>query len=51
MKINRKVCKVITLGCHWWKYYPGEKRYVRCRLCGKQAGRMWTILTKLKGMK
>ena len=32
---SKIICKIFTLGRHWWKHYPGEKRYVRCRLCGR----------------
>jgi hypothetical protein len=48
MKINRKVCWVITFG-HWMKHYPGEKRYVRCRLCGQMPKRgMWETLRRMR---
>lgn len=55
MKINKKLCWVITFG-HWFKYYPGEKRYVRCRLCGRLPKSTWAwyykhILPKLKGIR
>jgi len=50
MKINRKVCWMITLGFHWWKHYPGEKRYVRCCLCGRLPKSMWNTLRKLKNI-
>lgn len=51
MKVPKKVCKVITLGFHWWKHYPGERKYIRCRLCGFRPGYMWKILQKMKGKK
>lgn len=53
MTINKKVCRVITLGFHWWKHYPGEKRYIRCRLCGQMPDSMWNTLNKFikKGRK
>lgn len=47
----RIICKVLTLGFHWWKYYPGEKRYVRCRLCKRLPKNMWATLQKMKGKK
>ena len=50
MKINKKVCWVITLG-HWWKHYPGKKAYIRCRLCGRYPDSMWKALRKMKGLK
>ena len=51
MKVNwRKICGVITFG-HWWKHYPGEKRYVRCRLCGQMSKSMWNMLQESKGKK
>lgn len=46
--ILEKVCPVITFGQHWWKYYPGKKRYVRCRLCGRLPKSMWKIIEKVK---
>jgi len=48
MKINSKVCWVLTFG-HWFKHYPGEKRYVRCRLCDQTPKSMWKQLQKMKG--
>ena len=44
MKINRKVCGIITFGQHWYNHYPGEKRYVRCRLCGRLPKSMYITL-------
>lgn len=49
MKIPKKICWIITLSFHWWKHYPGEKRYVKCRLCGRQPKSMWNELGKMKG--
>ncbi len=48
MTINQKVCRVFTFGRHWFKHYPGEKRYVRCRLCGRKPNSMWDILDKMQ---
>lgn len=51
MKIPKKICWLLTLG-HWWKYYPGEKRYMRCRLCGQMPKRgMWETLRRIKRLK
>ncbi len=51
MKINRKVCWLISFG-HWMKYYPGEKLYVRCRLCGQMPKRtMWETLRRMNKIK
>ena len=47
----KKLCKVLTLGRHWFKYYPGERRYVRCRLCGRLPKSMATKLQKMKGIR
>ena len=44
MKINKKVCRIITFGQHWFRHYPGEKRYVRCRLCGRLPKSMFVTL-------
>jgi hypothetical protein len=43
------LCRLLTLGFHWWKHYPGERRYVRCRICGRQPGRPWQQLQKMLG--
>ncbi len=47
MKIGKIACWIITFGQHWWKHYPGEKRYVRCRLCGRKPKSMWNKLGKM----
>ena len=41
------LCKILTLGHHWWKYYPNEKRYIKCRICGKTTNFPWNIFCKL----
>jgi len=45
--MKESTCRILTLGFHWWKYYPGEKRYVRCRLCGRMPKSMWTQREKI----
>ena len=50
MKIPRKICWILTLG-HWWKHYPGEKVYIRCRLCGRRPKSMWKTLRKIRKSK
>ena len=55
MKINwgKIACQIITFRQHWWKHYPGQSRYVRCRLCGRLPKNMWDwyIEHKMKGEK
>ena len=52
MKINKRLCWLISFG-HWFKYYKGDKKYVRCRLCGRLPKSMWdwyyTHIMKSKG--
>lgn len=43
------ICCVLTLRRHWWKHYPGTKRYVHCRICGKLPAKMWETLQKIGG--
>lgn len=46
MKINQKLCWIITFGRHWFKYYSGENRYIQCRLCGHLPKSMWEWFCK-----
>ena len=46
MKLRQKLCSIITLGQHWFMHYVGEKRYVRCHLCGRLPESMWNWLKK-----
>jgi hypothetical protein len=41
VNIPRKLCRLLTLGRHWFQFYPEQKAYVRCRLCGKYPPNMW----------
>lgn len=54
MKINKRLCWWISFG-HWFKYYGAtEKRYVRCRLCGRLPKSMYDWYWKhiiMKGLK
>jgi hypothetical protein len=45
------LCRIVTVGLHWWKHYPGEKAYVRCRICGKYPKSMWDTLRRIKKIK
>lgn len=47
-KYKEWLCRILTLGRHWWDYYPGENAYVRCAICGKFPDSMWDILCKMK---
>jgi hypothetical protein len=45
--MRKCICKILTLGRHWWQYYPEQGRYVRCRLCGKTPDSMWGEFTAM----
>ena len=47
MKRNKLICNILTLGLHLWKCYPGEKRCVRCCLCGQIPKSMWKQREKI----
>lgn len=47
LRTKRILCRILTLGRHWWEYYPGDAAYVRCRFCGKYPASMYTILKKM----
>jgi len=40
-------CRILTFGYHWWKYYPGEPKYIRCRICGKLPRSMWEVYERM----
>lgn len=44
-------CKILTFGYHWWKHYPGERRYVQCRICGRLPKSQWKQFAKMGGAK
>jgi len=51
MKWKRMLCRILTLGRHWWAYYPENSNkgssYIHCRLCGKLPPSAWAIYNKM----
>jgi hypothetical protein len=46
--MKKLLCKILTLGCHWWKYGKHEGTNssgitVYCRICGKVPPNQWKI--------
>ena len=48
---GQDICWLLTFGKHWFKYYPEEKIYVRCRLCGCKPKSCWFTLVRLNKKK
>jgi len=46
-KTKQLICGILTFGHHWWKYYPGESRYVHCGICGKLPRSMWKVYERM----
>lgn len=46
--IWKYLCKLLTFGLHWWKHYPGEARYIRCRLCSRKPNSQWAVVKKYR---
>lgn len=50
MKMKKLICSILTLGRHWWAYYPEQRHYVRCQICGKLPESMWNIFCDYMSM-
>lgn len=54
-KMKKLICKILTFGCHWWKFSRTTKYkviHINCRICGRIPGNQWEIYKKkFKGKK
>jgi hypothetical protein len=44
--MRKLICKILTLGRHWWVYIPignGTIPVVHCWICKKKPANMWEI--------
>ena len=39
MRIPKWLCRILTLGRHWYQFYPEQRYDIRCRLCGNGRGK------------
>lgn len=50
MRVKKILCKILTLGRHWWVYFPLKRGnyvpFIYCRLCGHIAPNQWEIYKK-----
>ena len=51
MRIPKWLCRILTWGRHWNRYYPEQKFYVQCRLCGTISSSEWEAFNKMQKQK
>jgi len=51
MGIPKWLCRVLTLGRHWYQYYPVQVGFVHCRLCGQHHANMWKKFAEMRNSK